>query len=126
MMLMDSFVLLSLMADIFVKSTSFRGMSLLRILRVLTLYRIERDFRVFGPVVRASMHKRRELLAALVLSGLVLIVASVIVFYIEAPQNPEFHSVFVSMWWCTAALTTVGYGDLVPQSVTGRVAAAVA
>lgn len=125
MMLMDTFILFALMSDIFVKSTRYRGMSALRIMRVLTLYRIERDFRVFGPVVRASMIKKRELLAALVLSGLVLIVASVIVFYIEAPHNPEFHSVFVSMWWATNALTTVGYGDLVPQTVLGRITAGI-
>ena len=39
--------------------------------------------------------------------------------------NPEFASYWDSVWWGYVTLTTVGYGDIVPETVTGRIAGAV-
>ena len=40
----------------------------------------------------------------------------------EHPANPEFATVGDSLWWGIVTLTTVGYGDVVPKTTTGRVA----
>jgi voltage-gated potassium channel Kch len=45
---------------------------------------------------------------------------------IERLVNPEtFDSVWDGMWWATQTVTTVGYGDVVPQSTDGKLIAAV-
>ncbi|CAE7514581.1 KCNQ5 [Symbiodinium necroappetens] len=46
-------------------------------------------------------------------------------FYVEAPENPKFGSVADCLWWGTTALTTVGYGDLYPESPMGRLVASI-
>ncbi len=43
----------------------------------------------------------------------------------EGIVNPEFASYWDSVWWGYVTLTTVGYGDIVPETVTGRIAGGV-
>ena len=47
-----------------------------------------------------------------------------VVYRAEHPVNPEFATYGDSLWWATVTLTTVGYGDIVPETTSGRVVAA--
>jgi voltage-gated potassium channel len=61
---------------------------------------------------------------ALVAAG-VVILGSLVAYYAEHPSNPEFATVGDALWWGIVTLTTVGYGDIVPETPTGRWAAVV-
>ena len=66
----------------------------------------------------------RRLLARLgwvaaVAAGVVL-VASLVAYHAEHPTNPGFATVGDALWWGIVTLTTVGYGDIVPKTETGR------
>ena len=53
---------------------------------------------------------------------ILLYLAAVGIYYFENPAQPEqFASVFHSLWWAVTTLTTVGYGDVYPVTVGGRV-----
>jgi voltage-gated potassium channel len=53
----------------------------------------------------------------------VMTAGAVVAYYAEHPVNPEFATFGDSLWWSIVTLTTVGYGDIVPETTTGRIAA---
>jgi voltage-gated potassium channel len=66
------------------------------------------------------------LLSVLVIFLMVLFLASVAEYYLEHDvQAATFGSVPAALWWAVVTLTTVGYGDVVPITVLGRLVAAV-
>jgi len=56
-------------------------------------------------------------------AGGVVVIGSLVAYHAEHPVNPEFATVGDALWWGVVTLTTVGYGDIVPQTTTGRWAA---
>lgn len=94
---------------------------LFRLLRVLRLSR-SRRFREavfrFGYALRA---KRSELEVALVFTGTVILVSATGLYLSEGTVQPEhFGSIPRALWWAVCTVTTVGYGDVVPITVLGR------
>jgi voltage-gated potassium channel len=74
-------------------------------------------------LVRASRGSRRlvERLGRVLTVALgVLLVASLVAYHAEHPTNPDFATVGDALWWGIVTLTTVGYGDIVPKTTTGR------
>lgn len=116
---LDLLAIASLIIDLSITDNNYRGFSSLRMLRLITVVRIERGF-LFSGVMTVVSQKIQLLGAALGIALIVMLVASVLMFYIENQANPAFSSVLISMWWCTTALTTVGYGDIYPTTGLGR------
>jgi len=54
------------------------------------------------------------------LAGGVLVIGSLVAYHAEHPVNSEFATVGDALWWGIVTLTTVGYGDIVPETATGR------
>jgi len=104
----------------------------LRILRTLRLIRLIRVFKLgrhsaglarVGRVLKKSVP---ELISSMSVVVVLMIVASVLEYYVENPANPEgFDSAFSGLWWAVSTITTVGYGDVVPETVIGKVLAAI-
>lgn len=99
-----------------------RALRLVRVFRVLKLGRYSRAVRSLGA---ALTRKREELAVTLLAMSILLVLASSALFYAEHEAQPEsFSSIPASMWWAVTTLTTVGYGDMAPVTVIGKLAAA--
>lgn len=63
-------------------------------------------------------------IALFIASGLVILVGTILMYYIESQvPNSKIKTLLDALWWCVSAVTTVGYGDIVPVSVIGRIVA---
>lgn len=99
-----------------------------RTVRVLRLVRLLRLVRAFAGVYRALGHagsiSQHRGLQTIVLSWLgVMVICCAALYFAERDANPSIRSPFDALWWGITTMTTVGYGDVVPQSAEGRIAA---
>jgi voltage-gated potassium channel len=98
---------------------SIRVLRLLRLFAVLKFVRYSKAIRIFA---RAFVIAKEELILFLVAMLMLLYLAAVGVWYFENESQPEaFGSIFSSLWWAIVTLTTVGYGDVYPLTIGGRV-----
>ncbi len=100
-----------------------RALRLMRLMRVLKLGRYSDAIQVFFDVVRL---KREQLAVAGFCVGILLVVASSLMYHFEHLAQPSvFASIPHAMWWAIITLTTVGYGDVYPVTEMGRFLASV-
>ena len=104
----------------------FAPPSWLRSLRVFRLLKMARYIPAFSLVVDALRSCMQELLVSLSLSVVLWYLASVFLYLAESEAQPEkFGSIVRAMWWGVATLTTVGYGDVYPETALGKILAGV-
>jgi len=90
-----------------------------RILRVLKIHRYTESLQMIGRVLR---QRGRDLLVTVFITFLLLLVASSVMYYLETDAQPDqFPNIVASFWWAIATLTTVGYGDVYPVTVGGKI-----
>jgi voltage-gated potassium channel len=74
-----------------------------------------------GTLVRVIANERATLASVLIIFLIVLISAATATYIFERDKQPElFASIPAALWWAIVTLTTTGYGDVVPQTVGGK------
>lgn len=100
-----------------------RAFRIVRLLRVLKLARYSESIQLIGRVL---VNKRGELITAMGMILIMILFASTVLYYAERHAQPEtFGSIPHAMWWAVATLTTVGYGDVYPITIVGKLCGAV-
>ena len=98
-----------------------------RFLRILRLFRLTRIFKLgrnsnsLRVFTKSLAGVKAELIFTLFLSVLTILFSASAIYYLENEAQPEkFSSITESIWWATVSLATVGYGDVYPITVGGK------
>ncbi len=98
---------------------ALKAVRLLRLFRILKLVRYNQAVKRFHL---AFVLVKEEFILFFFSAMILLYFSAVGIYYFENPAQPEvFSSIFDSLWWATATLTTVGYGEIYPITVGGKV-----
>lgn len=121
MALIDLIAILPFWLPIFFP-TSVLGVRALRLVRLLRILKLNRYFDALQSIASVIADKRRELLGSLFFVVLLMLVSSLLMYSVEHDAQPAvFRNAFSGLWWAVATLTTVGYGDIYPVTVGGRI-----
>ena len=90
-------------------------------LDIVPIFKLLRHTAAFQFLVEAVYSERRVLGSAAVLMLALLVFLSSLVYHLEREVQPaKYGSIPEAMWWGIVTLTTVGYGDVTPVTVWGR------
>ena len=97
-------------------------MRFLRCIRLLRILKLTRYSAALDMIFTTFRENARALAAAFLILFIVMLLAATGMYYFERQSQPvAFGSIPASMWWAFATLTTVGYGDVTPITVGGKV-----
>ncbi len=120
MMIIDFISLVPILLDILFGP----GFAISRVLRMIRFFRLARYSPALVSIGRVLALEWRPLFGSAVLFGGLLMLASALMYAAEGHLQPEnFGSIPRAMWWGIVTISTVGYGDVVPVSVVGKIIA---
>ena len=100
---------------------------LIRIVRLFRIFRILKlaHFLGAGNTLRAALLASRHKILVFLFSVVVIVILSGAMMYVIEGAEHGFSSIPQSVYWAVVTLTTVGYGDIAPQTVLGQFIASV-
>lgn len=113
-----------MLVDVIAVLALFPELRGLRALRLLRLFRTTRVFRYHNPfaIVLQALEENGLLFTfAFSVLALATILGGVSFFLVEVRANPDINTVFDGWWWALVTITTVGFGDIIPATLLGRI-----
>ena len=109
---------------IFVGTQALVALRALRLLRVFRILKLARYLGASNTLISALKASRTKIAVFLLSIFILTIILGTIMYLIEGPKN-GFTSIPYSMYWAIVTLTTVGYGDISPQTPIGQFIASI-
>jgi voltage-gated potassium channel len=98
-----------------------RSLRLLRIFRIFKLSRYVGEGQNLAKALKSSQHKITVFLVFILTA---VVIAGTIMYLVEGPEH-GFTSIPVSVYWAIVTMTTVGYGDIAPETALGQTIASI-
>ena len=104
----------------------FAFLRLFRVLQIFRLLKLTRYNRALRTLVQSFGLMRDEIVMFMNVTGLMILMAAFGAYHFEHKAQPEqFSHMGDALWWAVATLTTVGYGDIYPITIGGKVMTAI-
>jgi voltage-gated potassium channel len=97
---------------------------LIRILRIFRVLRLVRFLREANVLARSLSNSRRKIFVFFSIMLIITVIFGCLMYVIEGPAN-GFGTIPKSIYWAIVTITTVGYGDVVPQTALGQFVASI-
>ncbi len=99
---------------------------MMRVVRILRLFKINANFDSFNVITSVLYEKRKQLASSIFIILILMLAASLSMYSAEHEAQPEqFKNAFSGIWWSVSTLLTVGYGDIYPITLAGKIMAIV-
>jgi len=125
MALVDLFAVLPFYMP-FLFPIDLRVLRMLRLLRLFRLFKVNRYTNALSSVGNVLKRKAAQLISSMFVVTILMVMASILMYAIENEAQPDvFENALSGLWWAVATLTTVGYGDIYPVTIAGKILGAV-
>ena len=121
MALIDLFAILPFYIP-FVIKVDLRVLRTLRLFRLLRIFKANRYTQSLQKVIDVIKDKSAELFSAVLMLFILMLISSVLIYYIESPAQPDVYTNALSgLWWSIAIFTSVWLGDIYPITAAGKI-----
>jgi voltage-gated potassium channel len=112
------FDFLSIVPVISVFYRPLAGLALLRLFRVFRVVKLVRYSKVMVTITNVIRKVRKQLEAVFILVVIYIFISAMLMFQLEPNL---FDTFFDALYWATISITTIGYGDISPVTLLGRI-----
>ncbi|CAH8449867.1 unnamed protein product [Dicrocoelium dendriticum] len=99
-------------------SGAFTTLRVFRVCRIFKFSRHSKGLRILGCTLRCCASELGFLLFTITMG---VIIFSTIMFYAEKSETSQFNSIPAAFWYTIVTMTTLGYGDIVPTTIVGKI-----
>ncbi|MCR4638823.1 MAG: ion transporter [Ruminococcus sp.] len=97
---------------------------MLRVVRILHLFRVNAHYDSIHVITTVLVEKKNQILSSVFIIIVLMLASSLGIYSAEHEAQPEvFKNAFSGVWWSVSTLLTVGYGDIYPVTVIGKIMA---
>lgn len=106
--------------------SGFIAFRMLRVVRIFHLFRINAYYDSINVITSVLYEKRNQIISSVFIILVLMLASSLCMYSAEHETQPEvFNNAFSGIWWSISTILTVGYGDIYPVTVLGRMMAIV-
>lgn len=101
--------------------SGFVALRMLRVVRILHLFRINAYYDSFNVITSVLREKKNQLISSIFIILMLMLMSSLCMYSAEHEVQPEvFTNAFSGIWWSMSTILTVGYGDIYPVTLLGQ------
>lgn len=106
--------------------SGFVALRMLRVVRILHLFRINSYYDSINVITSVLKDKKNQLISSIFIILVLIMTSSLCMYSAEHEVQPEvFRNAFSGIWWGMSTILTIGYGDIYPITILGRIMAIV-
>ncbi len=95
---------------------------MIRIVRIFRLFKINAYYDSLNVITEVINGKKQQIISSVFIIIILMIASSLCMYSVEHEAQPEvFQNAFSGIWWAASTLLTVGYGDIYPITMAGKI-----
>lgn len=108
----------------FLFTNGFVALRMLRVVRIMRLFKLNSHYDAFNVITDVLKDKKNQIFSSVFMIIVLMLASSMCMYSLEHDAQPEnFQNAFSGIWWSVSTLLTVGYGDIYPVTIGGRILA---